>query len=206
MRRREFIGLSGAAMFDWLTAARAQPVGVPVIGFLDGPSAAARANRVLGLRQGLREAGLVEGRDFGIEPRFADGRLDRLPDMAADLVRRQVAVIVVGGPAMAAAKSATSTIPIVFITGGDPVESRYVTSLSRPDGNVTGVSFYATPLNLKRLELLSELVPKPALIGALIDPSNLQSEAHVPALDAAAGALGRRIVIVKAASNHEFDT
>src|SRR5262249_48714092 len=201
MRRRGFLSGLGATV-AWPLAARAQQVPVPLIGFLDGPSAASRANRLLGLRQGLLEAGFVKGRDFTIEQHFADGRLDRLPDMAADLVRRQVAVIVVSGPAMAAAKGATSTIPIGLVTGRDPVENRSVTSLNRPGGNVTGVSFYATPLNLKRLELLSELVPKPDLIGALTDPNNLLSEAYLPAMEAATRALGRRIVIVKAASEH----
>ena len=201
MRRREFIvGVCGTAA-AWPPNASAQRRAMPLVGHLDIATAAARANRVFGLRQGLSEAGLVEGRNVAIEFRWAEDQPDLLPAMAADLVRRDVAVLVVSGPALAAAKTATATIPIVFVTGGDPVEDGYVTSLNRPGDNVTGVSFYSTALEPKRLELLHELIPKPAVFAALMDPniSNLQ------AVEAAARALGRQLMIVRAVNEREFD-
>src|SRR5215510_167710 len=201
MRRREFIvGFCGAAA-AWPPNASAQRRAMPLVGHLDIATAAARANRVFGLRQGLSEAGLVEGRNVAIEFRWAEDQPDLLPAMAADLVRRDVAVLVVSGPALAAAKTATATIPIVFVTGGDPVEDGYVTRLNRPGDNVTGVSFYSTALEPKRLELLHELIPKPAVFAALMDPniSNLQ------AVEAAARALGRQLMIVRAVNEREFD-
>jgi putative tryptophan/tyrosine transport system substrate-binding protein len=151
---------------------------------------------------GLSETGFVEGRNVAIEFRWAEGQLDRLPAMAADLVRRPVAVIVVNATTMSAAKAATSTIPIVFVTGVDPVEGGLVTSLNRPGGNITGVSFTAAPLIPKRLGLLHELVPKPALIAALMNSS---SGANSRNLEAAAHALGREILIVKAVTESEID-
>jgi putative ABC transport system substrate-binding protein len=208
MRRREFITLIGGAA-AWPLAARAQQPAMPVIGFLDSTTAAARANRLSGFRQGLSEAGFVEGRNVAIEFRWAEGQLDRLPELAADLIRRRVAVIMANGPFVAAAKAATSTIPIVFVTGADPVDSGLVTSLSRPGGNVTGVSFASAPLNAKRLELLHALIPNPAVIAALMDPNvpNVsQFEVELRAVEAAARALGRKIQIVKAASVSEFDS
>src|SRR5215510_8671255 len=206
MRRREFIvGFCGAAA-AWPPNASAQRRAMPLVGHLDIATAAARANRVFGLRQGLSEAGLVEGRNVAIEFRWAEDQPDRLPAMAADLVRRQVAVLVVSGPALAAAKAATATIPIVFVTGADPVEDGYVNSLNRPGGNVTGVSFYSTALEPKRLELLHELIPKPAVIAALMDPNILQSEANLRAVEAAARALGRQVQVVRAVNEREFDS
>jgi len=201
MRRREFIALLGGAAAAWPLTARAQRPEVPLVGHLDIATAAARANRIFGLRQGLSEAGLVEGRNVAIEFRWAEDQPDRLPAMAADLVRRQVAVLVVSGPALAAAKAATATIPIVFVTGADPVEDGYVNSLNRPGGNVTGVSFYSTALEPKRLELLHELIPKPAVIAALMDPNI----SDLRAVEAAARALGRQILVVKAVNEREFD-
>jgi putative ABC transport system substrate-binding protein len=205
MRRREFITLLGGAAAAWPVCAHAQRPAMPMIGYLDSTFAAARANRILGLRQGLNEAGFVDGRNLAIEFRWAEDQLERLPAMAADLVRRQAAVMVVSGPALAAAKAATSTIPIVFVTGGDPVEDGYVTSLNRPSGNVTGVTFYSGPLEPKRLELLHSLVPKSAVIAALIDTSISQSEANVRGVEAAGRALGRQILIVRAVSDREFE-
>ena len=205
MRRREVITLLGGAAATWPLAARAQQREIPVVGFLDSAAAAARANRVVGFRQGLSDAGFVEGRNVAIEFRWADDQLDQLPAMATDLVRRQAAVIVVSGPSLAAAKAATSTIPIVFVTGADPVEDGYITSLNRPGGNVTGVSFYSGPLEPKRLELLHELLPKPVIIAALMDTSYSQSAANLQALEAAALALGRQILIVRAVSDREFE-
>jgi putative ABC transport system substrate-binding protein len=178
-----------------------------VVGYLDSTNAAARAKRMAAFRDGLNKAGFVEGRNVVIEFRWADNQLDRLPALAADLVRRRVAVIFAAGPSIKAAKDATTTIPTVFITGGDPIELGIVTSLNRPGGNVTGVSFNSTALNPKRLELLHELIPKPALIAALMDPVSISGagEASLRAVQAAAGALGRQILIVKASSERDFD-
>src|SRR5215831_9583223 len=163
IRRREFIGALGVAA-AWPLAARAQRSAVPVVGWFDN-TAALSTDRLSYFREGLRAAGFVEGRNVEIEDRYADNHLDRLPALAADLVRRRVAVIVTNNTTTPAARAATSTIPIVFVTGGDPVEGGLVTSLTRPGGNITGVSFTGAPLNAKRLELLHELVPEPAHIG-----------------------------------------
>jgi putative ABC transport system substrate-binding protein len=205
VRRREFITLFGTSAAAWPLAARAQQRAVPVVGYLDNTTAAASSNRVAAFRQGLSEAGFVEGRNVAIEFRWAEGQLDRLPAMAADLVRRGVAVIVTNNTTTPAAKTATSTIPIVFVAGGDPVESGLVTSLNRPAGNVTGVSFTAAPLNAKRLELLHELVPKPALIAVLMDANLNALEALLQAMEASARALGRQILIVRAGTELQID-
>jgi putative tryptophan/tyrosine transport system substrate-binding protein len=201
MRRREFIaGLGGAAA--WPLAARAQQASMPVIGWLDN-TAASTTNRLAAFRQGLSAAGFVEGRNVSIDYRFAGDQIDRLPTLAADLVRERVAVIVTNNTAIAVAKAATSTIPIVFVTGGDPVELGLVTSLNRPGGNLTGVSFNTAPLNPRRLGLLHELVPKPAVIAVLMDANF--PEALIREMDAAAGKLGRQILIVKAENEREID-
>ena len=161
MRRRELIAFLGGAAVAWPVAAQAQQAKTPVIGLLASTSERQWSNFVAALRQGLTETGYVEGQNLKIEFRWAEGQFDRLPALAADLVRRQVAVIVsTGGTVSAlAAKAATTTIPIVFVLGGDPVKSGLVTSMSRPDGNVTGVSFLLNALTGKRLSLLRELVP-----------------------------------------------
>jgi putative ABC transport system substrate-binding protein len=205
MRRREFITLvGGAAVAAWPLAARAQQPAMPVIGYLNSQEAAASSYQVAAFRQGLNEAGFVEGRNVAIEFRWADDQLDRLPALAADLVRRRAAVIVTSNATTPAAKAATSTIPIVFASGGDPVEAGLVTNLNRPGGNTTGVSFTASPLNPKRLELLHELVPKPAVIGLLWDPNGRDVEARLSDMEAAARALGRQILIVKAGTESEI--
>jgi putative tryptophan/tyrosine transport system substrate-binding protein len=153
IKRREFIAGLGVAA-AWPVVARAQQPAMPVIGFLDTTSARVRAVHVLAFRQGLSEAGFVEGRNVAIEFRWAEGKLDQLPALANDLVRRQVAAIATNAQySLRAVSAATSTIPIVFVTGGDPVNSGYVASLNRPAGNVTGISFNSTALNPKRLEL-----------------------------------------------------
>jgi putative tryptophan/tyrosine transport system substrate-binding protein len=201
VNRREFIaGIGGAAASPLV--ARAQQPAMLVVGWLD-ITAASTTNRLAAFRLGLSAAGFVEGRNVSIEYRFAEDQIDRLPALAADLVRKRVAAIVTNNNATAVAKAATSTIPIVFITGGDPVEAGLVTSLSRPGGNVTGVSFTSAPLNPRRLEVLHELVPKPAVIAALIDTNF--GEAPIRQLDTAAGKLGRQIRMVKAGNESEID-
>jgi putative ABC transport system substrate-binding protein len=179
---------------------------MPVVGYLDEATAAADSNEVAAFRQGLNDTGFVERRNVAIEFRWAEGQIDRLPALAADLVRRRVVVIVTDATTTPAAKAATSTIPIVFVSGADPVEAGLVASLDRPGGNVTGVSFAAVPLNPKRLELLHELVPKPALIAVLMNPNTHASEAELRDIEAAARALGRQILIVKAGTESEIDT
>jgi len=206
MKRRDFIALLGGAVAGWPLSTSAQQPTMPVIGYLNSKVAAASAYQVLAFRDGLREAGYAEGQNVAIEFRWAEGHLDRLPALVADLVRRRVAAIVTEAATTPAAIAATSTIPIVFVSGPDPVEAGFVTSLNRPGGNVTGVGMTTTPLNAKRLELLHELVPKPAVIGALMDTVSTQNpQAQLQAVEAAARALGRRILIVKASTEGEID-
>jgi putative tryptophan/tyrosine transport system substrate-binding protein len=203
--RRTFIaGLAAAA--TWPLAARAQQSTVPVVGYLDSKPPAASTHQVAAFRQGLNEAGFAEGRNVAIEFKWAEDQFDRLPALAADLVRRRVAVIVANATAMrVAAMTATSTIPIVFVSAGDPVASGYVASLNRPGGNITGVSFITSPLNARRLELLHELVPKSAVIALLVDPNNGGLEPQLRDLEVAAGVLGRQVLVVKAGTENEID-
>jgi len=169
MRRREFIALLGSSVAGWPLAARAQRPSIPVIGFLDATTAIETVYRVSAFRDGLKEAGFIDGHNVAIEFRWAENKFDRLPALAADLAQRQVAVIIGPNTAMRAVRTATSTIPIVFVSGGDPIESG-VTNLSRPGGNIFGVSFASTALEPKRLGLLHELVPPPSTIVWLRDP------------------------------------
>jgi|SRR5262249_46527166 len=185
MKRRAFITLLGGAASAWPLAARAQQPARPVIGFLDATTAADTVYRVSAFRDGLKEAGFIDGHNVAIEFRWAENKLDRLPALAADLAQRQVAVIV--GP-NTAIRAAISTIPIVFVSGGDPIATGLVTNLSRPGGNITGVSFASAPLQPKRLGLLHELVPPPATIAWLRDPRDPGSdEEQTPHLECAIG-------------------
>jgi putative tryptophan/tyrosine transport system substrate-binding protein len=206
MRRREFITLIGGATSAWPLAARPQDAMIPVIGFINSGSPNPYANLLQAFRQGLNEAGYVEGKNVTIEYRWAEGLYDRLPVMAADLVRRQVAVILASSPpAIVAAKTATTTIPIVFTSGGDPIELGFVSSLSRPTANVTGVSFLVNELAGKRLELLHELMPKAASIGLLVNPIRPSSVAEIHDTQRAAKAFGMQLHVLIASSEDEID-
>ena len=178
---------------------------MPVIGFLNSTTASATSNRVAAFRQGLNEGGFVDGRNVAIEFRFAEGRLDRLPALAADLVGRRVSIIVTDYTSGLAAKAATSTVPIVFATGADPVEAGLVGSLNRPGGNVTGVSWFTAPVTAKRMELLHALLPQPVAIAVLVDVKTLSGEVQLRDMEAAARTLGRQIPIVQAGTESEID-
>jgi putative ABC transport system substrate-binding protein len=202
MNRRDVITLIGGAA-AWPLAARAQQPNLPVIGYLNSND---NNLFITAFRRGLGEQGYVEGRNVEILYRSAEGRYDRLPALAADLVRRRVAVIVAtGGPASLAATAATSTIPIVFGTGGDPVELGLVASLDRPGGNTTGASFLTSELTTKRLELLHEIVPAATLIGFLVNPTNSVGEAERREAEIAARILGMRLVIANASTASEIE-
>jgi putative tryptophan/tyrosine transport system substrate-binding protein len=205
MQRREFITLLAGAAALWPLAARAQKA-MPVIGYLNGASAAEFPHLLDAFRRGLAETGFTEGRNSRIEYRYANGHYDDLPVLAADLVNQKVSVIVTtaGTPTILAAKAATSTIPIVFVIGGDPVRFRIVASLSRPGGNITGITLFGIELATKRLELLLELVPAANMIGVLANPTNPISEPQLTDLEAAAGSLGRQLVVLRASSDTDF--
>jgi putative ABC transport system substrate-binding protein len=207
MRRRELIALLGGAAVAWPVAARAQQPAMPLIGFLSSQSPGPSTDSSLAaFRQGLGETGYVEGRNVAIDHRWADNQLDRLPALAADLLRRPLSVFVAEGPAVAAAKAATATIPIVFYTGADPVQVGLVASLNHPGGNLTGVTNVNVQLNPKRVELLHEVVPAATTIAALINPNNATAaETQSKELQSAAGALGLQLHILHASSERDFD-
>jgi len=208
MKRREFISILGgaAAVSAWPHSSRAQQP-MPVVGFLSSGSPGPFANFIQTFRQGLGETGYIEGRNVAIEYRWAEGQYDRLPAFAADLVRRQVAVIAASGglPPIQAAKEATTVIPIVFALGIDPVETGIVPSLNRPGGNITGISFISSALGPKRLELLREIAPGSALIGVLVNSKNATSVSERELVQTAARSLGQDIQIVNASSEDEID-
>ncbi|MGA8750561.1 MAG: ABC transporter substrate-binding protein [Pseudolabrys sp.] len=202
MQRRQFITLLGGTAAGWPLAARAQQVPLPVVGFLNSASPQPFGKYVAGFRAGLKEAGYVEGQNVTIEFRWAEGHYDKLPGLAADLVRRKVAVLVAtgGSPSVVAAKAATSTIPIVFTSGSDPVRSGFVTSLNRPGGNTTGVNFFVTVLEGKRLGLLRALIPGIQLITVLFNPDRPTHATEVREVQEAARAIGQQIHILLASS------
>src|SRR5262249_8872251 len=204
MKRREFITLLGGAAVVWPLAARAQPSAVPVICFLYSPTAFETIYRGSAFRGGLKGAGFIDGHNIAIEFRWAENKLDRLPALAADLVHQRVAVIVGPITAMRMARAATSTIPIVFVSGGDPITIGLVTNLSRPGGNITGVSFASAALQPKRLGLLHELVPPPATIAWLRDPRGPSVEEEKD-VRPAARELGRELLVLNAQSAGEID-
>ena len=205
LRRRQFLTLLGGAAAAWPLAAPAQQPTMPVIGYLDATTAIDSVYRVSAFRDGLKEAGFIDGHNVAIDFRWAEDKLDRLPALAADLVQRHVAVIVGPNTTMRAAQDATSTIPIVFVSGGDPIANRLVDSLSRPGGNITGVSFASAPLQPKRLGLLHELVPPPATIAWLRDPRSPSFEIEGRDVEPAAGELGRHLLSLNAQSPSEID-
>jgi putative ABC transport system substrate-binding protein len=205
MKRREFITLLGSAAAGWPLAARAQQPKWPVIGFLSSGSPDLFAHLLSAFQRGLAETGYVEGRNVTIEYRWAQGVNDRLPALAADLVGHQVNVIVANAPASPAAKAATGSIPIVFLSGFDPVEIGLVTSLSRPGGNVTGITGLGVELGPKRLELLHEVVPAQAALALLINPGGHSAEIQSRQIAAAAYARGLNLHVLHASAAHEFD-
>jgi putative ABC transport system substrate-binding protein len=206
MKRRHFITLVTAAV-GWPRAARAQQPAMPVIGYLANASPAGFATFVAAFRSGLSEMGYVEGRNVAIEYRWAEGQHDRLPGFAADLVRRQVAVIMAtgGGAPAIAAKAATATIPIVFTGGSDPVRLGLVASLGRPGGNATGVVNISSALTTKRLQLLRELVPTATMIAVLFNPASSDAEAQVSQIQEGARTIGQQIHVVTASNERDFD-
>jgi len=206
MRRREFITVLAGVAAAWPIVARAQHPAMPVIGFLGSRASGDDPQLLTSFRLGLKEGGYVEGQNVTIDYRFAENQYDRLPALAADLVQRQVALIAANGPAAQAAKAATSTIPIVFTAGFDPVEVGLVASLNRPGGNVTGLSILDVELGPKRLELLRELVPKAGIIAILVNPNDPVRAGNIStAVQKAARSLGLDANVLQASSERDFD-
>jgi putative ABC transport system substrate-binding protein len=207
MKRREFITLLGGAAAAWPIAARAQQASAPLVGFLGSGSASGFADSVAGFRRGLSEGGYVEGRNLTIEFRWADGQYDRLPTLAAELIQRRVSAMFAAGGIVAAlaAKAATTSVPIVFVHGSDPVKFGLVASLSRPGGNVTGVSVFSNVIEAKRLELLHELVPKASVVAVLTNPDNADAAAQLQDVQTAAQRLGLQLIVLPARTASDID-
>jgi putative tryptophan/tyrosine transport system substrate-binding protein len=206
MRRREFITVLGGAVV-WPRAARAQQPKMPVIGYLSTSSPVTRTHLVTAFGRGLRESGYVEGENVAIEYRWAQDKYDRLPDLAADLVRRHVAVIAATDtPSASAAKSITATLPIVFASGGDPVSEGLVASVNRPSGNLTGVSFMSSELGAKQLGLLHALLPRAVHVAVLVDPNWPITEAFLSGVQAAASTINKQIEVLSARTSSDIDT
>jgi putative tryptophan/tyrosine transport system substrate-binding protein len=206
VKRREFITLLSSAAAAWPLAARAQQPAMPVIGFLNPTSPDAFAGRLGSFRQGLKDTGYVEGENVAIEYRWADNQTDRLPALAAELVRRRVAVIVGNTPSAFAAKAATTTIPIVFLAAEDPVRLGLVASLARPGGNLTGINIFNSELTAKRLELLRQLVPAITRVAVLVNPADAtNTESTLRDVATAARSMGLQIQVLNASSSREID-
>jgi len=205
MKRREFIAIVGSAAATWPLTVRAQQPAMPLVGFLTNRSSGESAHLIAAFRRGLSETGHVEGKNVQIAFRLAEGQFARLPALAADLVERKPAVIVVVGPGALAVKATTSTIPVVFIFGGDPVEVGLVSSLNRPSENVTGVSWFSSELGTKRLGLLHELVPNAASFALLVNPSDSGAARQSADVQAGVRTLGRQLHILNASSEAEID-
>ena len=207
MRRREFISLVGGATIAWPLAARAQQQAMPVVGFLSGRSLASDSDLVAVFSQALTESGYVNGQNVAIEFRWADGQLDRLPELAAELIERKVSVIFAGASDVAAGalRVAAATVPVVFATGSDPVAARLVASLNRPGGNLTGVTVITAALWPKRLELLRELIAPTPLIALLVNPNNLTATHARRELNAAARRIGQDVLLLDASAEGEFE-
>jgi putative ABC transport system substrate-binding protein len=204
MRRRKFIALIGGAA-AWPLAARAQQAAMPVIGFVRSESLADATNLVTAFRQGLKEAGFVEGQNVTVEYRSGEGQRERLQSVVAELIRRPVSVIAGNSVAMLAAKAATATIPVVFASGGDPVQQGLVASLNRPGGNVTGVVFLSGTLGTKRLELLRQIAPKATAIGMLANPNTTETETERTDVQAAAQAIGMQLIVADVSSDRDIE-
>src|ERR1043165_8130190 len=205
MRRRKFLSVLGAVTTAWSFDACAQQAAMPVIGFLRSAPFADETNLVTAFRQGLKEAGFVEGQNVVVEYRSGENDRDRLAAALTDLIRRPVAVIVGNVIASVAAKAATTTVPIVFATGSDPVKDGLVTSLNRPGGNVTGISFFASQLGAKRLTLLRQVVPSATTVAVLVGPESSATVAERKDVQAAAQAVGQQLVIVDVGSDRDME-
>jgi putative ABC transport system substrate-binding protein len=206
--RREFISAIGSAAVAWPLAARAQQPATPVVGFIHVLSFENVPHFVIAFRQGLKEAGIIEGQNVAVEYRWAQGQYDRIPELAADLVRRKVAVIVAGGsePSPQIVEAATQTIPIVFVANGDPVKQGLVASLNRPGGNATGITIFGPGAVTKRLQLLHELSPQAATIAFLVNPNNPRGEIETSDTQTAAASLGLQLLVLNASNEDELET
>ena len=204
--RREFISLHGGAAVAWPLAARAQQPAMPIVGVLDAGSAEGDAELIAAFRQALSEGGYLEGQNVTIEYRWAEGKYDQLPILADELIKRQPAVLFAPGlPAALSIKAATATTPIVFVSGPDPVRAGLVTSLNRPNGNITGVTLFTSVLVAKRLELLREVVPAAGLIAFVVNPNDPRTRSDIEDVEAGARALGQQIIILEVSSDRDFD-